>query len=417
MLVSRKNLFLTLNYIFIVGILFSVTNFSFGPMAGKLKFIFIFYCIWDCFYGGNCKWNKRVIFIISVLVLYVVLWGTVFKNNVVAGEIESHCIMMSYYLILLFFSYSEISKYRCINGYISSSYFACITVLFIQFMLHFREIVKNPLYIFKAIFSTMRVRSSFGFLHVNYVGNICFVTFILSYFFSIQFREKGKNKTYKMFLVAFSNIVCYFMLISTSSRAAILSSIIFFICVFISKKYEHIKISKIAKIYMLFATIITIICVFLIAIKTGLLDYIWLNSNRQLNVSENLPLVKVIGNIWTGMGFVDNSVFIPSWSNSTGLTSAFGASTSSVDMYYVYLFCSTGIFGCTIIGSILLYIAYVLWKQKNLKNRNIYISIYISILFYAFWESVIFSYRFWSMLILTVLLLCAVEGIPEKTWD
>ena len=135
---------------------------------------------------------------------------------------------------------------------------------------------------------------------------------------------------------------------------------------------------------------------------TGLWDFFWARSNRGLNVSVNLPLVPIVGNIWTGMGFVENGVFIAHASNNW--ISPFGVRTSSLDMNYLYLYCTTGILGCAVMALILLILGISLYKNRSQKYGYYYILLFAVILFYAFMETVLFTYRFWPMMIAYVIL-------------
>ena len=135
---------------------------------------------------------------------------------------------------------------------------------------------------------------------------------------------------------------------------------------------------------------------------TGIWDYIWVRSNRSLNVSKNIQWVPIVGNIWTGMGFVENDAFITDASNNW--ISAFGVGTSSLDMNYLYIYCTTGILGCAVTALILLILGISLYKNRKQKHGFYYFLLYVVILFYACMETILFTYRFWAMMIPNVIL-------------
>ena len=135
---------------------------------------------------------------------------------------------------------------------------------------------------------------------------------------------------------------------------------------------------------------------------TDFWNYFWVRSNRGLNVSVNLPWVPIIGNIWTGMGFVENEAFITDASNNW--ISAFGVATSSLDMNYLYLYCTTGILGCAVMALILLILGISLYKNRAQKYGSYYFLLFVVILFYASMETILFTYRFWAMMIVYVIL-------------
>ena len=135
---------------------------------------------------------------------------------------------------------------------------------------------------------------------------------------------------------------------------------------------------------------------------TGFWDYFWVRSNRGLNVSVNLPWVPIIGNIWTGMGFVENGAFITDASNNW--ISAFGVATSSLDMNYLYIYCTTGILGSAVMAAILLVLGISLYKNRRQEYGFYYLLLYVIVLFYALMETILFTYRFWAMMIPYVIL-------------
>lgn len=102
------------------------------------------------------------------------------------------------------------------------------------------------------------------------------------------------------------------------------------------------------------------------------------------------------------MGFVENGVFITDASNNW--ISAFGVRTSSLDMNYLYIYCTTGILGCAVIALILLLLGVSLYKNRKQKFGAYYLTLFVLILFYAFMETILFTYRFWAMMIPYVIL-------------
>lgn len=410
MIISRKHIFLCLNFLCFTGVLMGVTDLPINTMAPKFKMVLIVFCFVDMLLHRKNKWNGKVVLIAFVLSIFVLLWGKLFVNPIVIEETRNHCILFTYYLLLLFLSYAAINRYKCLREYIATSFFACVTVLLIQCIRYFDELVLNPIYIFQALLTNMRVRSSFGFLHTNYVGNICYVAIILSAFLFYGKSAKEIFLRKKHWPIILADLMCYFMMISTSSRAAILALVVFTMVWIIKNFIDVVKSNRTAAIIFPIISVGFICFVGYIFRKFGIWRYIWTNSNRQLNISANLPYVKEIGNIWTGMGFVENSAF----QTNAGSLSSFGVKTSSLDMYYIYLYCTTGILGCVLIGGILIYILISIIRNKRMGNKTICVAMYLSILFYGVWESVIFSYRFWPMLILTVLLLCAVGGVKQE---
>lgn len=403
MRISRKTLFLIMNYIYIAGILLSVTGTRVGVIAGKLKFVFIAFCLFDVLSLGlkKIRINLKEILLFSILLIYALLWSTLFVNQIVVSETKKHFIMTIYYLMILFCSCFEVENYACIYEYVLSSYYACVSILLVQCIAHLNELIKNPLYIFQAVLSNMRVRSTFGFTHTNYAGNICFVTLTLSWLLLQKYSMNDIFRSKKCIRWILTDTIIFLMLISTSSRSAIISLIIFVGSTLFFKNVKKFKLSNALKCIIV---ILTLVFFILLNRKFGILDYIWKNSNRQSNINTNVQLINELGNIWTGMGFTENGAFQSSWSLDKGMVSAFGVSTTtSLDMYYIYVFCTTGILGSCVMGGVLVWLFISLFRKR--KKEYECLCLYISVLFYAIWESVIFTYRFWPMLIIMVIII------------
>ena len=115
------------------------------------------------------------------------------------------------------------------------------------------------------------------------------------------------------------------------------------------------------------------------------------------------------------MGFVENGAFISDPYNYN--LSAFGVQTSSLDMNYLFIYCSTGILGCCIMASILIILGLSLYKNRREKYGGYYLVLYFTLLFYAFWETILFTYRQWAMIIPHVILLYGsnIEKVTTET--
>ena len=66
-------------------------------------------------------------------------------------------------------------------------------------------------------------------------------------------------------------------------------------------------------------------------------------------------------------------------------------------------------------ASILFILGVSLYKNRGEKYGGYYIALFVTLLFYAFWETVLFTYRFWGMIIPHVVLLYGANR--EKTTD
>ena len=413
MLINRKYMFLLVNFIMLAGMLLSETDFFLAGVGTKIKYLFILYCLIDImqYRENNCGTNLIILFLI--LIVYVLLWRYVFVNPNMVEYISNHTLIMIYFLLLLIPSTQEVLHYQCVGEYTITSCAAIIAALFIQVITHLNELSLNPVFAVYSFLSHDVMRSSFGFLHANGIGNMCFLIVSFLFLFYLEFSDNPLlHSRSKMFILLFDCII-FMILFSASSRTAFISIVIFLMIASGIRIMNKVRFTAKSIKYLKWIIFIGLLFFVVIVFVSGLWDYIWINSNRSLNVTENVHWVPVLGNIWTGMGFVENGAFISNPYNAN--LSAFGVETSSLDMNYVYIYCTTGILGSCMMASILFILGVSLYKNRGEKYGGYYIALFVTLLFYAFWETVLFTYRFWGMIIPHVVLLYGANR--EKTTD
>ena len=74
------------------------------------------------------------------------------------------------------------------------------------------------------------------------------------------------------------------------------------------------------------------------------------------------------------------------------------------DMNYLYIYFTTGILGCAAMAMILLVLGVSLYNNRKKKYGYYCLLLYAVILFYASMETILFTYRFWAMMIPYVIL-------------
>lgn len=406
-------MFLLVNFIMLAGMLLSETDFFLAGVGTKIKYLFILYCLIDImqYRENNCGTNLIILFLI--LIVYVLLWRYVFVNPNMVEYISNHTLIMIYFLLLLIPSTQEVLHYQCVEEYTITSCAAIIAALFIQVITHLNELSLNPVFAVYSFLSHDVMRSSFGFLHANGIGNMCFLIVSFLFLFYLEFSDNPLlHSRSKMFILLFDCII-FMILFSASSRTAFISIVIFLMIASGIRIMNKVRFTAKSIKYLKWIIFIGLLFFVVIVFVSGLWDYIWINSNRSLNVTENVHWVPVLGNIWTGMGFVENGAFISNPYNAN--LSAFGVETSSLDMNYVYIYCTTGILGSCMMASILFILGVSLYKNRGEKYGGYYIALFVTLLFYAFWETVLFTYRFWGMIIPHVVLLYGANR--EKTTD
>ena len=402
MIISKKYIFLFVNFMMIAGIMFSVTDFFLADFGTKFKYVFILYCLVDIISRKKrpCSWNLAFVFFL--LIFYVLAWGFIFKNPIVATQIAEHRKTMLIYLAMLIPCAIEVIHYKCIEEYTVSSGVALTLVLIIQVVRHRDEFILNPVFALRSFLSHELVRSSFGFLDTNFVGNTCFL--VISILFMVYIYHLGNPLFHSRIriILVLMGVFIFYIILNTSSRTATICMIVFVGSAAVIRVLENVYFSPASiKAITKYAAVGILVLIILFRVF-DFWDYFWVRSNRGLNVSINLPWVPIIGNIWTGMGFVENEVFITDASNNW--ISAFGVATSSLDMNYLYIFCTTGILGCVVMALILLILGISLYKNRHQKYGFYYILLFVAVLFYAFMETVLFTYRFWAMMIAYVIL-------------
>ena len=411
MVISKKYTFLLVNFVMITGIMFSVTDSSLAKYGTNFRYVFILYCLIDIVSHKKKPCSRNLTLLFSLLILYVLAWGYVFTNPIVAEQIAAHRKTMLIYLAILIPCTLEVIHYKCVEEYTLSSGAALCLVLVIQVVRHRNEMMLNPAFAVRSFLAHNLVRSSFGFLDPNFVGNACFL--VLSILFMVYIFHLGNPLFHSRIriLLVLTGFIFFYIMLNTSSRTPMICTIVFIGSVAVIKLLEYIHFSPASVQVLKRSAVIGAVVLLVLVYVTGFWAYFWVNSNRSLNVSVNLPWVPIIGNIWTGMGFVENGVFIADASNNW--ISAFGVRTSSLDMNYLYLYCTTGILGCTVMASILIILGISLYKNRSQKYGFYYLILFVTVLFYAFMETVLFTYRFWPMMIVYVILFYGAN----RQWD
>lgn len=395
-------MFLLINFVMMTGIMFSVTDFILADFGVKFKYIFILYCLVDIISRKErpCSWNLVLLF--SLLLIYVIVWGFIFKNPIVAVQIADHRKTMLIYLAILIPCALEVIHYKCVEEYTLSSGVALALVLVTQVICHRNEMIFNPVFAIRSFLAHDLVRSSFGFLDTNFVGNTCFLVLCILFVTYLFHMVNPLFHSRIRILLVFMGLIFFYIMLCTSSRTPMICMAAFVVSAAVIRLLDFVHLSHTSISVIKKCAAIGIPVFLIISYVSGIWGRIWAGSNRDLNVSANIRWVPILGNIWTGMGFVENEAFITDASNNW--ISAFGVRTSSLDMNYLYIYCTTGILGCAVIALILITLGISLYKNRGNKYGSYYIVLFVVILFYAFMETILFTYRFWAMMIPYVIL-------------
>ena len=117
-----------------------------------------------------------------------------------------------------------------------------------------------------------------------------------------------------------------------------------------------------------------------------------------------MPIFNELNAKNTGMGYIESSGFY---------LDSYGYDTWPVDIYYLYIFLTTGVLGSLLIFTPLLGIFFIyLFKRRN-TVQTILFSAYIALLFDGFWQVNLFTYRYIATLFINALLLYFLNNIDE----
>lgn len=366
-------------------------NFPGTSILRKLKYVFLIILLVEFLFSEK-KISKTSILVIGFLCMHTVLFGFVFINPSVNELTKIHCREMLIYLLFLFLTLNVVERYNCKLRFIEATS-ASFSIFFCWCALtHFSDFV-NPLYYIFVFSRGARIRSQFGTGSPNYMGYYCFIALV--FFHSLWYEYKWRNKLTqkrKIYLLGISSLTVL-ILFSTGSRSSILSFTIFAVaCLY--QQYIKERLGKSA------FWMSGIAVGFILIIMFSNWSAIWQNANRKENISINMPVFEEMDAWKTGMGYIESSGFY---------NDSYGYDTWPVDIYYLYIFLSTGIVGSFIMLIPFVYMLIELLKKRKGFSKSVILPAYLAILFDGFWQVNIFTYRYIATLFIGVLLLSSIS--------
>ncbi len=375
------------------------------PLIGvmyNVKYLYLVLIMFFCFYDGVLVWNRRIVVAIGLLILHTILYGVIFVNPRIQYDTDIHFQQLIAMYILTFFSCIYVYKKDCYLLFLEMTYLAM--ALFISWcaLTHTGDFV-NPVYFVNIFSRSERFRAAFGMGDVNYCGNYCIYLLIISFFLWCEWKKQGKKPDKKLIIaMIFVDAITLCMLFSTASRSAIISLTLFFVLYTILKlRYAIIRNWKL----VLSVGGILVLLVVIVLAATGAMSSMWQESNREGNYSINYPIFLEYGNYLNGMGYMDNSGF---------LNKVYGYDTTAMDVYFLYIPFATGILGATIIFLQMIYILYQLLRHSHTEGRDLSLSLFVMMLYYAIWQVNYMNYRYHTGIIHMMLLFLFLMRINEK---
>lgn len=376
-----------------------------APLRGimyNIKYLYIILIIFFCFYDGVVVWSKRLVWATGLLVIHTILYGVIFTNPNIKYDTDLHFQQLMAIYIMTFFSCIYVYKKDCYLLFLEMTYLALAVFILWCAVTHTGNFV-NPIYFVNIFSRAERFRSHFGMADVNYCGNYCVYMVIISFFLWCEWRKEGKTPDKKVKLTVIGiDAITMCMLFSTASRSAIISLALFFLCYGLLRlRYAIMRNWKL--VLGIGGTLLLIVVVVLIA--TGAFSSIWQESNREGNFSINYPIFLEYGNYINGMGYIDNSGY---------LNKSYGFETTAMDVYFLYIPFSTGILGAAIILIQMIYLLYQMLRHSRTEGRDLVLSLFIMMLYYAIWQVNYMNYRYHTGIIHMMLIFLFLMRINEE---
>lgn len=385
---------------FLILLLDCVDNFPFTSVLRKVKYVYIAILLADFVLNnrkGTYRFRKSSVFILFFFFLHTVLFGLVWTNPDVAEYTATHFREMMIYLGLLSLIVYAVEKYNCRFEFIFLTAVACGIFMLWTGITHFSSFV-NPIYFINVFSRNGRYRGGFGTASENCIGLYAFVSLI--FYFALWYQYKKRRMLTSVRKACLTLIIFWTLMIlfSSASRSSILSFLVF-VAFWLYQTFFKKKFGKSRYIFLILGLAIIAIVLWVAG------DEIWASANRAANFTVNLPYFNMVGGFWKGMGYIESSSF---------LGNAYGYETFPVDNYYLYIYLTTGVIGCAILLIPLIYMLVRLLKKKSRFACTIVLPVYISMLFNAFWQVNLFTYRYIFTIFLSILLMITISDREES---
>lgn len=373
------------------------------PMVGlisKFRYLYLVF-IWSCLLVLKPYWHKKVSLIMALLVGYILLFGYVFANPIVIGNIHGHAKEMLLFVLMSFGTAHFIKLYDARKEFLIAVALAhCIFIVW-AFLTHpcGIDLIKYVLLLPKIVLMDVGNGRFYGTSSYNAIGNIISsaIWFLLLVYSNNRKEEdvflikKDQQSLAGIFLFCF----LFAVLCTTTSRGELLSFILGGMIWFgmIWKVYVGNKSNRFFQNMMIGSSYMVLL---LYICKSVMFSAV---SGRSDNWEINWISFQRMGRYLTGMGYVNPWSFL--------MKSFPGYTTYACDVYWYYVFFSTGI-----LGSSMLFVILVLLFIEILKHRtNNYLydctikTMVPVIIFNNFFHATFLSYNYISsVFVLTFLL-------------
>lgn len=360
----------------------SLDKLSWLSKLSKIEYIYIFFLVLYVVRTKKLHLNWDGILIFAIMIVYNILFSFVFINQNVVALTKPHFIANVRLILFIFLTTNYIVAENCLMQFIDRIIYIVGALLTLSYLTHFNGLAPFR-YFFNVFSSAVRARFPLGWDFVNTAGHLSgsiLALSIISIYYTIT-----SCKYKKPILENFPKKVCFILvidffagivLISTACRTALVGLIFFIAILILLYNWEKVRL-----------LIFPIACfIAILVFKTDVINSIFGQSGREAGTEMNLPIFYEYGHIWTGMGYVENGVF---------LSQGYGWNTGPVDNQYLYFYLATGIIGTIIMGTALLILIYgVVFKKINKRIDKAFCTALLSFLLFAgCFECSVVSYR------------------------
>ncbi len=395
---TRNLVFLAYFVTMTILLLDCTDNFPGTGQLRKIKYLFIALLIADFIISGDYLVSKVSAVVIIGLAAHALIFCLLFTNPKIAHDTYIHLREMMIYLVMLFFLVNAVERYNALLLFVELTSISLALFLIWTGATHTGDFV-SPIYWPLVFLRDARVRHDFGTAQYNYMGYFCAVALIFFYVAYHMQKVRGFLTSGKAVFTVAIGLYTTSILISTGSRGSILTALVFFAVTFVrSRTFRELGRWR----YVLVLLAIFCACVILYANR----DFLNSQGTRLENFTVNWPYFLAEGHYFTGMGYMESSAFIDQ---------SYGYATWPVDIYYLYIFFSTGILGFIMVSAILIYLFVRLARDRSRFIYRISFPLYLAALFGAVGQVNLFTYRYIATVFVAVLLLApfGLEGRRE----
>lgn len=344
MLVKKSNIvwvFYFVTYLFML--LDTTDNFPFTEKLRLIRYVFLMFMLFlNIFEIKDRQGLYFSAFIFATFILaHTVLFGRVWINPLVAYATGDHFHQLILYLALTFLCARYCFWTDSKKEFLISSFFALALFMFWCYITHLNGFapVRYLLRLNKIFADDERYGFTFGILHRSITANYASMTLIIgALLWEYRFQFKGFLWKYHQVIAFITCPVLLAILISAASRGEMLAVVLYFFTVS-ALKFKNKLGSPRARWIINFLVIIFSI-IFLIGFSVSIFSE-GSSSNRSENFSVNYNAFLSVGRKFLGMGYIEQHGF---------LNQAYRVHTWACDVFYLYIFFSTGIVGSILLG-------------------------------------------------------------------